>query len=102
MISLRNRPTLVLINGRRAATSPVAASGGYAFTDVSMIPVSAIERVEVLADGASATYGADAVGGVVNIILKSKLRGCRVRRPLWSGQGRRLHSAKLLRHAGHG
>jgi iron complex outermembrane recepter protein len=75
MISLRNRPTLVLINGRRAATSPVAASGGYAFTDVSMIPVSAIERVEILADGASATYGADAVGGVVNIILKSKFEG---------------------------
>lgn len=75
MISLRNRPTLVLINGRRAATSPVAASGGFAFTDVSMIPVSAIERVEVLADGASATYGADAVGGVVNIILKSNFEG---------------------------
>jgi len=75
MISLRNRPTLVLINGRRAATSPVAASGGFAFTDVSMIPVSAIERVEVLADGASATYGADAVGGVVNVILKSNFEG---------------------------
>ena len=75
MISLRNRPTLVLINGRRAATSPVAASGGFAFTDVSMIPVSAIERVEILADGASATYGADAVGGVVNVILKSKFEG---------------------------
>lgn len=75
MIALRNRPTLVLINGRRAATSPVAASGGYAFTDVSLIPVSAIERVEVLNDGASATYGADAVGGVVNIILKSNFEG---------------------------
>jgi iron complex outermembrane receptor protein len=75
MVSLRNRSTLVLINGRRAATSPVAASGGFAFTDVSLIPVSAIERIEVLADGASATYGADAVGGVVNIILKSKFEG---------------------------
>lgn len=69
MVSLRNRSTLVLINGRRAAVSPVAASGGFTFTDVSLIPVSAVERVEILADGASATYGADAVGGVVNIIM---------------------------------
>ncbi|HEY8539288.1 MAG TPA: TonB-dependent receptor [Steroidobacteraceae bacterium] len=75
MISLRNRSTLVLINGRRAATSPVAAGGGFAFTDASLIPVSAIERIEILADGASATYGADAVGGVVNIILKKNFEG---------------------------
>jgi iron complex outermembrane recepter protein len=58
-LALRNRSTLVLINGRRAAVSPVAASGGFNFVDVSMIPVSAVERVEILADGASATYGAD-------------------------------------------
>jgi iron complex outermembrane recepter protein len=58
--------TLVLVNGRRTAPS----SGGT-FTDISMIPLEAIERVEILADGASAVYGADAVGGVVNIILKS-------------------------------
>ncbi len=74
-VALRNRSTLVLINGRRAATSPVAASGGYAFTDISLIPSSAIERIEVLKDGASATYGADAVGGVVNLILKKKFEG---------------------------
>lgn len=58
--------SLVLVNGRR-----VAASSGGTFTDISMIPLDAIERIEVLADGASAVYGADAVGGVVNIILKS-------------------------------
>lgn len=58
--------TLVLINGRR-----ISASSGGAFTDISMIPLNAIERIEVLTDGASAVYGADAVGGVVNIILKS-------------------------------
>lgn len=58
--------TLVLINGRR-----ISASSGGTFTDISMIPLDAIERIEVLADGASAVYGADAVGGVVNIILKS-------------------------------
>lgn len=77
-ISLRNRATLVLINGRRAAVSPVAASGGFNFVDVNMIPPSAIERIEVLTDGASATYGADAVGGVVNLILKSDFDGVEV------------------------
>lgn len=58
--------TLLLINGRR-----VAASSGGTYTDISMIPLSAIERIEVLTDGASAVYGADAVAGVVNVILKS-------------------------------
>ena len=77
-VSLRNRTTLVLVNGRRAAVSPVAATGGGAFVDVSLIPVSAVERIEVLNDGASATYGSDAVSGVVNIILKTNYRGIEV------------------------
>jgi iron complex outermembrane receptor protein len=77
-VSLRNRATLVLINGRRAAVSPVTASGGADFVDVSLIPVSAVERIEVLSDGASATYGSDAVSGVVNIILKTNYRGAEV------------------------
>jgi iron complex outermembrane receptor protein len=75
-ISLRNRSTLVLINGRRAATSPVSATnGGNNFVDVSTIPMAAIDRIEVLTDGASATYGSDAVSGVVNIILKKNYTG---------------------------
>jgi iron complex outermembrane receptor protein len=77
-VALRNRPTLVLINGRRAALAPVAATGGATFIDVSLVPVTAVERVEVLADGASATYGTDAVSGVVNIILKSNYRGAEI------------------------
>ena len=77
-LSLRNRSTLVLINGRRAATSPVVASGGSSFVDVSSIPFAAIERVEILTDGASATYGSDAVSGVVNIILKKNYNGAEV------------------------
>lgn len=77
-VSLRNRATLVLINGRRAAVSPVTASGGATFVDVSLIPVAAVERMEVLSDGASAIYGSDAVSGVVNIILKSDYRGAEV------------------------
>jgi iron complex outermembrane recepter protein len=62
--------TLVLINGRRMA---LAASGRSA--DISMIPLSAIDRVELLTDGASGIYGADAVGGVVNLVLKSGFQG---------------------------
>ncbi|MDX2185803.1 MAG: TonB-dependent receptor [Opitutaceae bacterium] len=74
-ISLRNLSTLVLVNGRRVANAPVAASGGTSFVDVNSIPVAAIERIEVLSDGASAIYGSDAVGGVVNIILRSNYSG---------------------------
>lgn len=74
-IQLRNASTLVLINGRRSAYNPVTASGGNTFVDVNMIPVSAIQRIEVLPDGASAIYGTDAVSGVVNIILKTNYEG---------------------------
>lgn len=63
--------TLVLVNGRR-----VASSGQFGdFVDISNIPLAAIDRVEVLQDGASAVYGSDAVGGVVNIILKRSGEG---------------------------
>ncbi|MDE0039249.1 MAG: TonB-dependent receptor plug domain-containing protein, partial [Gammaproteobacteria bacterium] len=64
--------TLVLVNGRRLAASP---SERGTFTDVSTLPFSAIERVEVMTDGASAVYGSDAVGGVVNFIMKKDYRG---------------------------
>ena len=67
--------TLVLINGRRVAPYPVGAGGTTAFVDLNTIPLAAIERVEVLKDGASATYGADAVAGVVNIILRKNYDG---------------------------
>lgn len=63
--------TLVLINGRRAVTSAVA--GANPSFDLNTIPLAAVERIEVLADSASALYGADAVGGVVNIVLKSHI-----------------------------
>ncbi|MEA3003923.1 MAG: iron complex outerrane recepter protein [Sphingomonadales bacterium] len=72
---LRNLDTLVLINGRRAAVNAIAGLGGKVFVDLSQIPVAAIERVEVLTDGASAIYGSDAVGGVINFILKSDYEG---------------------------
>lgn len=69
---LGSRSTLILVNGRRRAAS-AQASGG--FTDISSIPLSQIERIEILTDGASAIYGTDAVAGVVNIILKRKFKG---------------------------
>jgi len=72
---LRDLDTLVLINGRRAAIDPIAGVGGKIFVDVSQIPASAIDHVEVLEDGASAIYGSDAVGGVVNFILKTHQDG---------------------------
>ena len=67
---LGQRATLVLVNGRR-----LAPSGTGAFVDVSLIPVTALERVEILTDGASAIYGSDAVGGVVNLILRDRYQG---------------------------
>lgn len=67
--------TLVLINGRRVAPFPVGQGGSTAFVDLNSIPLNAIERIEVLKDGASATYGADAIAGVVNIILRRDYSG---------------------------
>lgn len=68
---LGNFSTLTLVNGRRTAR----AGGGGALSDTSMIPLSAVEQVEVLADGASAIYGSDAVGGVINFVLRRDFEG---------------------------
>ena len=67
--------TLVLVNGRRVAISSFAESVTTNFVDINSIPVAAIERVEVLKDGASAVYGSDAVAGVVNIVLRKDFEG---------------------------
>ena len=69
--------TLVLLDGRRLANH---AFDGEA-VDLGSIPLSAVERVEVLTDGASAIYGTDAIGGVINIILRNDYRGMRI----WAG-----------------
>lgn len=74
-LSIHNLSTLVLINGRRVAFDPAEAAIGGEFVDINMIPPSAVERIEVVSDGASAIYGSDAVGGVVNVILKSNFSG---------------------------
>lgn len=67
--------TLVLVNGRRVAISPFAESITTNFVDINAIPVAAIERVEILKDGASALYGSDAIAGVINIILRKDYEG---------------------------
>jgi outer membrane receptor protein involved in Fe transport len=70
--------TLVLVNGRRVAVSSFAESVTTNFVDINTIPVAAIERVEVLKDGASALYGTDAVAGVINIVLRQDFEGMEV------------------------
>lgn len=75
--------TLVLVNGRR-----LSGTGGKGdFADVSAIPTSAVERVDVLLDGASALYGSDAVGGVVNIILRDRFEGQESRFRIGAAEG---------------
>jgi iron complex outermembrane receptor protein len=78
-VSLRglgSRRTLVLINGKRIA--PYGSVGDSTSVDVNLIPISAIQRVEVLKEGASAVYGSDAIAGVVNFILRSEFTGADV------------------------
>jgi iron complex outermembrane receptor protein len=65
--------TLVLIDGRRMAGSPTFGAGSA--QNLNVIPLAAVERIEVLRDGASAVYGSDAIGGVVNIILRKDYEG---------------------------
>ncbi|MEO8115038.1 MAG: TonB-dependent receptor plug domain-containing protein, partial [Phenylobacterium sp.] len=77
---LNPNDTLVLVNGkRRHTTANLHVLGGpyqgAATADLSLIPVSAIDHVEVLQDGAAAQYGTDAIAGVVNIILKNASSG---------------------------
>jgi iron complex outermembrane receptor protein len=67
--------TLVLINGRRVGASAFAEGISNSFVDINNIPVSAIERIDILKDGASAIYGSDAIAGVVNIILRKDIEG---------------------------
>lgn len=68
---LGSRRTLVLVDGRRVAKDPQVGDA----VDIASIPMAAVERVEILTDGASAVYGSDAIGGVVNFILRKDFEG---------------------------
>jgi iron complex outermembrane receptor protein len=78
IIQIRGLPTLVLLENRRFADSAAIASGGIKFKDVSLFPTALVSRIEVLKDGASATYGSEAVGGVVNIFLRDDFTGLEI------------------------
>lgn len=72
---LGSRNTLVLVNGRRIAG---AAGNDQMFANIRQIPAGAIERVEVLLDGGGSVYGSDAIGGVINVVLKKDFTGAGV------------------------
>ena len=67
--------TLTLIDGERMVSYPLSDDGERSFVDVTAIPINAVEGIDVLKDGASATYGADAIAGVVNIKLRKSYVG---------------------------
>ena len=78
--SLRNlgkQSTLVLLNGRRLPAFPLADYSEI-FTNLDSLPLAAVDRIEVLKDGASAIYGSDAVAGVINIITLSSFQGAKI------------------------
>jgi outer membrane receptor protein involved in Fe transport len=89
--------TLTLINGQRQGASGFQGM----FTDVSTIPASAIERIEILPEGATALYGSDAIGGVVNIILRRNFNGfeTRLRASTAGGDADERGIAQLWGHA---
>lgn len=86
LYNLGENRTLVLVNGKRWASSLAG------FTDMSTIPSSLIERIEVLKDGASAIYGSDAIAGVINIILRKGYDGAEA--SVYYGQNGRGDGAK--------
>src|ERR1017187_1779352 len=67
--------TLVLVDGHRMASYPLTDDGQRQFVDIDSLPMAIVDRVEILKDGASATYGSDAIAGVVNVILKKEFPG---------------------------
>jgi iron complex outermembrane receptor protein len=86
-----NDATLVLIDGHRVA--PAALFGD--FVDLSMIPLAAVERIDVVTDGASAIYGSDAVGGVVNIVTRHRFNGIETRARFGSDDHNDIHEGEI-------
>ncbi len=97
-ISLRGlgqKTTLVLINGRRMTGYGFAQNLQDSFVDLNAIPSSAVERVEILKDGASAIYGSDAIAGVVNVILRRDFKGLELNVGGGSFEGKNDYRASL-------
>ena len=74
-ITIHGLPTLVLLNGRRLTDASAEAAGAGSFSDVNLFPSALVKRIEVLKDGASAIYGSEAIGGVINVILDQEFNG---------------------------
>src|SRR5213596_2800293 len=70
--------TLVLLDRRRVAPFPGAANSGYGYVDLTTIPITAVQSIDILKDGASTTYGSDAIAGVVNFNFYKDYRGAQV------------------------
>ena len=75
LYGLGTNSTLVLIDGKRQTIFPFPQNGFQTFIDLNSIPLAAVDRIEVLKDGASSIYGSDAIAGVVNVILKDEYNG---------------------------
>src|SRR5881275_3497994 len=72
------KETLVLIDGKRVALPSLGGAGSFAGVDINLIPFVMVDHIDILKDGASAVYGADAVAGVVNFFLVHKFRGLEI------------------------
>ncbi|MDB5680050.1 TonB-dependent siderophore receptor [Sphingomonas bacterium] len=72
---LNDAYTLTLFNGMRTAPYPLGDDGYRNFVDINTIPISVVDRIDALLDGASATYGSDAIAGVINVITKRQVTG---------------------------
>ena len=104
-VSLRGlgiNSTLVLVNGRRMTTYGLADDGTRNFVDLNSLPLEAVDRIEVLKDGASAIYGADAVGGVVNVILRKNYTGASIGGSYGQSQERDGETKRVFATAGFG
>src|ERR1700683_254943 len=91
--------TLTLIDSERMVAYPLSDDGERSFVDVTAIPFNAIDSIEVLKDGASALYGADAIAGVVNIKLKPTYVGAEITAEAGASQhddGRTFHAAAIF------
>jgi iron complex outermembrane recepter protein len=89
--------TLVLVDGRRVAPSNTLGN----FVDISLIPTDVLERIEVMPDGSSAIYGSDAVGGVVNFVLRKDFEGIESRARYGSVTDGDLHELRIDQTMGH-
>jgi len=105
-LSLRGigqKNTLILVNGKRVASYATAQNLQETFVDLNSLPMAAVQRIEVLKDGASSVYGSDAVAGVVNIILYQEFTGTDVTAQ-WGGstEGTGQHEKSAALQTGFG